>query len=123
MDNVELGKRIRAARGYSGITQEQLGTALGFAGPRMVRLENASRKTQLGAAEREGIIRTAARVTGLPPEFFTVDFNDLPEMAAAFEKVRREGRTAEDLVAAQEQDEAETLPDDPSESRSEGRGP
>ncbi|HET9198215.1 MAG TPA: helix-turn-helix transcriptional regulator [Solirubrobacterales bacterium] len=123
MDNVELGKRIRAARGYAGVSQEQLGEALGFAGPRMNRLENAGRKTQLSPAEREGIIKTAARVTGLPAEFFTVDFSSLPEMAAAWEQVRREGATAEDLIPAQEKDEGETLPADPNGSRSEERGP
>jgi transcriptional regulator with XRE-family HTH domain len=123
MDNVELGKRIRAARGYGGISQEQLGEALGFAGPRMNRLENAGRKTQLSLAEREGIIKTAAQVTGLPVEFFTVDFSNLPEMAAAWQQVRREGATTEDLVAAQERDEGSLLPGAPNASPTEEQEP
>jgi len=59
----EIGKRIRAARGYAGMSQTELGNLLG------ISLDTVA-ETEAGRREaRPGEITEIARVTGMPREF------------------------------------------------------
>lgn len=107
-----MARRIRAARAYSGLTQEQLGTALGFSEPKMNRLEHGNYKRPLGPAGEEGVTRSTAKATGLPHEFFSIDFSRLPEMYAAWRQVQADSSTPKDLARELERDEGENLPPD-----------
>jgi transcriptional regulator with XRE-family HTH domain len=119
-DAVELGRRVRAARTYAGVSQIDLARRLGVGPDTLGRWENG--KTAPGY-KREALLEATAQLTSLPQEFFVIEFSSLPEMVAAWQQVRREGATAEDLIAAQEKDEGSLLPGDPSASPTEEQEP
>lgn len=95
MTKDELARRLRAARAYSGLTQEELGQALGFSEPKMNRLEHGRYKRTLAAADEEGVTRSTAQATGLPHEFFSIEFSDLPAMVQHWQQVGAPGWSGE----------------------------
>lgn len=71
-------RRIRAARGYSGLSQPALAEALGVSKDTLARIERGER--DLLGYELRGFIATVADATSLPPAFFSVDFEQLPRL-------------------------------------------
>jgi transcriptional regulator with XRE-family HTH domain len=108
-----LGRRLAAARAHKRITLAELGERMETHRDTLSGYE----KGVIPREKRAWLIEDYGKETGLPAEFFAIDFKDLPEMYAAWQQVRDEVSTPEDLVKAQERDEAETLPPDPSESQ------
>jgi transcriptional regulator with XRE-family HTH domain len=115
----ELGRRLAAARGYERETVGEFADRIGLHRTTLPKWEQG----KVPRRSRAGAIRDYAETTNLPEEFFTINFNDLPEMVAAWRRVRDEASTAEGMVEGQESDEAPTLPPDPSGSQNEGQGP
>lgn len=77
----EVGKRIKAARAYAGISsQETLGELLGGVSQSMIqRLESGDRG--LKPYEQRTLLVGIADVCGLPAAWFTADFSRLDEIA------------------------------------------
>lgn len=73
---LEVARRVKAARGYAGLSQRQLGAELGVDAGTVKRWE----KGDVQLAKR---LDTIARVCKLPLPFFTVDFDRLEELEAA----------------------------------------
>lgn len=77
----DLGRRAAAARGYKGWSQNKLAGLLGIGRNALRELENDGlvgkdgRKTEL-------VLHGIARETGLPYEFFTVNWDAVVETAA-----------------------------------------
>lgn len=67
----EFTKRLRAARGYAGLSIEALGDAIGFSHVTMRKIETTERPTK----KRE--LKEIAEVCGLPLAFFTADWSVL----------------------------------------------
>jgi transcriptional regulator with XRE-family HTH domain len=109
----ELGRRLAAARGYARMTLQELAEQMDTYRGTLSGYE----KGAIPSLKRAGLIEGYREASKLPPEFFSIDFKDLPEMHAAWRQVRDEISTPEDLAAALERDEVETLPPDPSEPR------
>jgi hypothetical protein len=116
----EFGRRLAAARGYSRVRSAQ-----DWAKEVMEGIDRGTlRRYELGEIDpqkRPWAIERCMEATDLPKEFFTIDFNRLPEMVAAWRQVQQQAD--EDFVGAQERDEAETLPPGPNGSQSEEPGP
>lgn len=115
----ELGRRFAAARGHAREDASSWASRLGKDRGTLRRYELG----QIDPDKKAGIIQRYVEETGLPAEFFTVDLSRLPEMYAAWQQVRQEGSTPESLIEAQEKDEAETLPGDPTASQNEEQEP
>jgi transcriptional regulator with XRE-family HTH domain len=93
VDAVETGRRLRAARAYSGRSRAEVAAALSVSVETLHRIERGERT--LTDAER----RAAAAVCGVPIEFFSMDFKTAAErqqppddLAARLEAVERELR-------------------------------
>jgi transcriptional regulator with XRE-family HTH domain len=71
----ELRKRVRAARGYAGLSQPELARELGISKETVKRMEAPGGRPVDRLAD-------IARICTLPYEFFTVDFADLPALAS-----------------------------------------
>lgn len=80
-DAQELGRRVKAARVYRDVTQTDLGKALGHRRETVGRWENGEIDRDY---KRESLLRAAVKVTGMPKEFFSIDFKQLPEMVKAW---------------------------------------
>jgi transcriptional regulator with XRE-family HTH domain len=117
----DLGRRLAAARAYRQVHQIPLAKMLGLDPATLGRYEKGEGLE--GPVKRAGVIERSSKELDLPREFFSVDFSKLPEMAAAWHRVRDEAATPEEMIAAQERDEAETLPPDPSASQNEEQEP
>jgi hypothetical protein len=115
----ELGRRLAAARSHSREDASSWAARLGKDRGTLRRYELG----QIDPDKKAGIIQRYVEETDLPAEFFTIDFERLPEMVAAWQQVRQEGASPERLARAQEKDEEGTLPVDPTASRSEEREP
>lgn len=63
----EVARRVRAARGYAGLQQHELGPKIGLERQSIWRMENEKR--EVSAGEKIAI----AHVCGLPPDFFDLD--------------------------------------------------
>lgn len=82
-ESVEFGRRLRAARQYGyktdptrEVTQDELAQALGGYNRATVRSwENG--EVPKKRADQLGIAAVVSELTGLPPEFFEVDFSEL----------------------------------------------
>lgn len=72
---LEVARRVRAARGYAGLSQASLADQLGISKETMKRWEKGDTKL----ADR---IDTIARVCHVKPAFFTADWDRLPELEA-----------------------------------------
>lgn len=64
----EVGRRVRAARGYADLSQAELGKLVGISEDRLTGLEHGSKEAK--PWELWGI----AEVCGLPRSWFTVDW-------------------------------------------------
>lgn len=76
----ELRRRVRAARGYADLSIDQLAEAVGIGRNTIIRIDNGEREV------KQMELRQIAAVCGLPYEFFTVDFAEIPELYAALER-------------------------------------
>ena len=83
----DLAARIRAARAYAGLTQPALARHLEQDAQTVKRTEAGRRQP------KEPELLAIAKACGLPYEFFTIDFGELPYYAG-LEKVRRENPSA-----------------------------
>jgi DNA-binding transcriptional regulator YiaG len=72
----EWAKRIRAAAAYAGMEQKELAAALGMSVSTLGRHLKANKRPH----EIRALSQTVAELTGLPNEFFTVDFSRLAEL-------------------------------------------
>lgn len=78
----ETIRRIRAARGYAGLSQPALADRLGMSQDTLKRIELKHR--DLKGYELDGFIRAVAEATDLPVEFFTApDFSALTTASQA----------------------------------------
>lgn len=75
----EIPKRLRAARGYAGLSQPEMAAKLGLSEPTYKKIELGTRSIK--KMEMDGLVRLAAHETNLPVEFFTADFRLLPLLA------------------------------------------
>lgn len=71
----DLGKRVRAARGYTGISQATLADGLCMSAAALERFEAGL--DEPAEDQRHSMIRDLAIVTRLPEQFFTVDYAQL----------------------------------------------
>lgn len=71
----ELGNRLRAARGYAAMSQDELANRLGMSLPTFQRTEMGQRG--LKPYEKRALVEAVADETGLPSAFFTVDLAEL----------------------------------------------
>ena len=71
----DLGKRVRAARGYTNLSQDTLADRLGLTKPELETLEVGLEEPD--DEHRPGIVEGLVRATHLPPQFFTGDFGSL----------------------------------------------
>lgn len=92
----ELGRRVKAARVYRDVTQTQLGKELGHGRQTIGRWENGEVDTDY---KRESLEKAAAKVTDMPREFFSIDFDDLPNMVRAWDQANRLQKGPADLKA------------------------
>lgn len=76
----ELVRRLQAARVYAGLDQAEFAEAIGTSKSTVERVETGKR--DLKEIEIPGWIESAAKACGLPVAFFSVDFQQLDEMAA-----------------------------------------
>lgn len=76
----DLGQRIRAARGYTGITQETLVEDLDLTRAQLERIEVGLDEPDSTLKPR--IVEELARATHLPKQFFTGDFGVLEQEAS-----------------------------------------
>lgn len=117
--NEEFGRRLAAARGYSRASATQWAEEV-MEG----RDRGTLRRYELGEIDpstRPWAIENCMKATGLPREFFVIDFDDLPEMVAAWRQVQ--AGSADRLTREQERDEEDVLPDDSNDSPSEEQDP
>jgi transcriptional regulator with XRE-family HTH domain len=84
----ELAKRLRAARGYAGLSQEGLAAQVGISPATLKRVESGQRS--LRRFERQAFIAAVADATGLPVRWFTVDFETLAAPESLSEAVPRD---------------------------------
>lgn len=90
----EIGKRIRAARGYKGLSQPELAKAIGCGRVHVTDME-------MGRDEPDdGELYLIARACDLPMEFFSVDWSSLSEPIAATDlfDVLHKIKTSTDLI-------------------------
>jgi transcriptional regulator with XRE-family HTH domain len=94
----DLGKRIRAARAYAGLSQETLADGISLTLHAMQRIEAGVE--QLAEDDRRSLVRGVAASTGLPEQFFTVDYASLAAEEAPEEELSSLGAALEriDLV-------------------------
>jgi transcriptional regulator with XRE-family HTH domain len=70
----ELGRRIRAARGYASLNQPELAALLQVSEGYIRQVEGGK---QLKPVNARGLIERVAEVCELPAAFFTADFDQL----------------------------------------------
>jgi transcriptional regulator with XRE-family HTH domain len=71
----DLGKRVRAARGYTGISQDTLVESLDLTRAQLERLEVGLDEPD--DTRRPQVVKELARATRLPEQFFTGDYDTL----------------------------------------------
>lgn len=72
----DLGRRIAAARAYRSMSVQVLADELGIKAPTVERVELGTET--MTDDEAWALLENVARVTDLPTQFFTVDFEQLP---------------------------------------------
>jgi transcriptional regulator with XRE-family HTH domain len=84
MTAAELGKRVRAARAYAGLSQEELADKVELSQPTLARIEKGERQARW--IEIMGI----AEVTGIPRIWFTGDLPPSVDMPSeALERIEK----------------------------------
>lgn len=101
LEQPEIGRRIRAARGYAdGMSQPDLAGLLQMSEGYLRQVENGK---QLKPVEAAGLIERVSEICGVPVSFFTADFGRLDnevddasfkELEAAVERATRDLRDA-----------------------------
>jgi transcriptional regulator with XRE-family HTH domain len=71
----DLGKRVRAARGYTNLTQDTLVESLNMSRAELERLEVGLDEPD--DEHRPQVVAELARATRLPESFFTGDYDSL----------------------------------------------
>jgi transcriptional regulator with XRE-family HTH domain len=71
----DLGKRIAAARGYTGMSIQSLADAVNVTVPALERFEGGLE--DLSEGDCWALVKAIAAATRLPEQFFTVDFESL----------------------------------------------
>lgn len=89
----ELANRVRAARAYAGITQEDMASRLGVSIVTYKRIEQARRRV---AVEE---VRRISEITQMPEPFFTLDLATLSDSAAQSEQLEEAGDRIRGLVS------------------------
>ncbi len=77
MSGTDLGRRIAAARAYTGMSVQSLADAVNVTVPALERFENDL--ADLSEDDRWALLCAIANATRLPTQFFTVDFATLPD--------------------------------------------
>jgi transcriptional regulator with XRE-family HTH domain len=93
-DAVELGRRVRVARTYTGVSQIELADLIGIDPATLGRWEKGEVSE---GYKRDALLDAAMQAAKLPEEFFTIDFNDLPLMVRSWHQAQRLARP-EDLA-------------------------
>lgn len=75
----EWARRIKAAAAYAGLERRELAKRLGMSDSTLRRHLVAEKRPH----EIRALCQTVAEITGLPYAFFTIDFAQLPLLAAA----------------------------------------
>jgi transcriptional regulator with XRE-family HTH domain len=89
--DAELVRRIRAARGYAGLSQPGLAQKLGVSKDTLARIERGERA--LRPLEERNFPNLVAEATGLPAEWFTVkDLGAALKFAAGMDEADAEYR-------------------------------
>jgi transcriptional regulator with XRE-family HTH domain len=122
MPTDELTRRLRAARGYAGLSQLDLAEELGMSESTYKRTEATVRGMK--AYERDGFLRAVAEATEMPRGFFDVEV----PLAAAFardvlkalEQVLR--ATTEAFQEQRREREATSEPPDETDHRPQAEG-
>lgn len=102
----EVGRRIAAARAYSGQSLDELAETLGVSAPTLRRWSQGQVASLGLEAQREEKVRLVIRATDCPPEFFGL-VEDGDEDYAPFERspgFRSRLRRIEDRLARLEGD-------------------
>ena len=86
----ELRRRIQALRAYVGLSLDDFAKRIGVGRQTLVRIENGERE-----AVKRMELREMANAALIPIDFFTVDFDRLPEIAQAAAGNRLEREVAE----------------------------
>lgn len=100
-DLQELGARIRAARAYAGLEQDELAARLETSLSTLKRWEYGQEgKRGRSRFQRKAMIEGVAEVCGLPHEWFEIDFNNLDGGPSTDELFGRMEKMTRDLVRA-----------------------
>lgn len=94
MGDQEWAKRVRAAAAYSGLGLAELAGKLDMSDSTLRRHLSATKRPH----EILALTQTVAAITGLPHEFFTVDFGDLVSEPGRERQLEREVSDLRDLV-------------------------
>lgn len=78
-ESSEFAARLRSARSYAGKTQAEMAEALGVQRPTYAAWEAG--QVRLNGFKRRAIATALADFCGLPPEYFSADFELLKEAA------------------------------------------
>ncbi len=96
--NPELGRRIRSARAYAGITAQTLAAGMSTDLNALERLEAGIQP--LDPAARRTVITIVSQQTGCPEQFFTADFSALDGEEPPESKLDRLERKIDVALAA-----------------------
>ena len=100
---LEFGRRLRAARQYGHkdtgeeVTQKELAEATGYNRATIAAWERGEAPDKPGV--RLGVIVTVSNMTGLPPEFFEVDFRELRQAIEAMPYLSLEWSPEQEIAA------------------------
>lgn len=99
----EFGRRLRAARGYGHaetgeeITQEEFAEAVGYGRNKVRDWETGEGPLKPGV--RSGLVSEVTKMTGLTPEFFDVDFDELEQAMEHLPTLRVDWSPEGEMVA------------------------
>jgi transcriptional regulator with XRE-family HTH domain len=88
----ETARRIRSARAYAGLTQEDMAERLGISTVTYKRVEQAKRPVELRELAR------ISEITQMPTNFFSVDLTALDDGAAQKEQMEAVQERIQSLV-------------------------
>jgi transcriptional regulator with XRE-family HTH domain len=112
----ELGKRLSAGRGYRRETLTAFAERIDVERHDLSKWERgefgSENRLRTSNRKRDDAVKRVIQGSGLPPEFFSIDLQRLPDMVTAWQQVQAETPAQRD--AALERDESMTLPPSPS---------
>lgn len=90
LSNDELGRRLSAGRGYQRMRLKDFAEQMKVDRHDLAKWEagdfGSDARPRHQETKRLDAIRRVEKATGLPSAFFSIDFNDLPAMAAAWKR-------------------------------------